>query len=359
MRILLVTPSADAEAPGNRVTADRWAGFLRELGHEAEVAGAYPGAEGGARPDVLVALHARKSLPSVVRYDEERGSGRAPRGGLVVALTGTDLYRDLADSDAAAWDAVRRADRLVVLQERGPDEMPPELRERTRVIYQSVPELWDGGAAAGDVPGAGGEDGEAADGPAAPDADAAGSAGEEALHVCMLAHLRPVKDPLLAAEAAALLPEGSRVRIDHYGSAYSEEVARRAREASPPGSRYRWHGEIGRPEALRRLAASDLLLLTSKLEGAGNAASEAITAGVPVLCTDVSGLVGMVGRGYPGLFGVGDARALARLLRRAETDPGFVRRLRRHVEQRRPLLDPARERDAWRDLLQRLDLSEV
>jgi len=353
VNVLLVTPSADAETPGNRVTADRWAGLLRELGHEVRVAEAYPPPEGGGataetirggtRPDVLVALHARKSLPSVVRYDEERKSGESFPGGLVVALTGTDLYRDLADPGAAAWDAVRRADRLVVLQERAMDELPPELREKTRVIYQSVPELWGEDAAAG----------------AGPEREAGGAAAEETLRVCMLAHLRPVKDPLLAARAAALLPAASQVRIDHYGSAYSEELARQAREASRRSPRYRWHGEISRPQALRRLAASDVLLLTSTLEGAGNAASEAITAGVPLLCTDVRGLVGMVGEGYPGLFGVGDARALARLLRRAETDPRFVRRLRRQVAERRPLLDPARERDAWRGLLQRLDLSEV
>lgn len=330
LRITLVTPSARARASGNRVTAHRWAQFLRELGHDVVVGGEYPPPDGGGGlPDVLVALHARKSLPSVRRFDERRGASPSTAR-LVLALTGTDLYRDLQDPGAEAWDAVERADRLVVLQDRAPEALPPAVRRRTRVIYQSVPELWDARAATGP--------------------------GGEFLRVCMLAHLRPVKDPLLAARAAELLPEDSRVRIDHYGSAYVGELARGAREASDRGSGYRWHGELSRAEALGRLAESDLLLLTSRLEGAGNAASEAITARVPVVCTRVAGLEGMVGTDYPGLFTPGDAGELARLLTRVETEPSFLDRLRDGIEARRPLLDPARERAAWADLLRDLDL---
>lgn len=337
MRILLVTPTAAPGVPGNRVTADRWAGFLRELGHEVGVSTAYGASPGGggeatgsgtSRPDVLVALHARKSGEAALRFDRERRRADGS-GALVVALTGTDLYRDLEDPASPAWGPVRTADRLVVLQERGPEALPAELRPKTRVIYQSVPELWDAGESTG------------------------GRAGP--LRVCILAHLRPVKDPLLAAEAARLLPEGTRLRIDHFGSAYSEEMADRARAESAGSSAYRWHGEVPRPEALRVLVASDLLLLTSRLEGAGNAASEAITARVPVLCTRVSGLVGMVGGGYPGLFEVGDAPGLARLLQRAVEEPGFLARLREAIEARRPLLDPARERQGWADLLGELN----
>lgn len=330
MRVLVVAPTADARAPGNRVTAERWAAMLRELGHDVAIDDELPPPDGAdALPDLLVALHARKSLPSVRRFDgRRRAAGRTPGARLVVALTGTDLYRDLADDGADAWEAVERADRLVVLQERAPDVLPPAAASKTRVIYQSVPELWD--------------------------APPAARSHRVTLRVCMLAHLRPVKDPLLAARAAELLPADGRVRIDHYGSAYREELERRAREATARASGYRWHGELPRAEALRRLAGSDLLLLTSRLEGAGNAASEAITARVPILCTRVAGLVGMVGSAYPGLFPPGDAAALADLLGRAAAEPPYLDRLRTAVEARRPLLDPARERAAWAELLRAL-----
>ncbi len=340
MRVVLVTPSADAETPGNRVTAERWATMLGELGHEVSVSAEYPppGAP-DALPGLLVALHARKSLESVRRFDERRtASPPETSGRIVLALTGTDLYRDLADPGAEAWEALERADRLVVLQERAPEALPATERARTRVIYQSVPEMWD------------------ADAPPVSAASAPTDRSDESsLRVCMLAHLRPVKDPLLAAEAVRLLPPEVGVRIDHYGSAYDDALANRARAATESGSGYRWHGELPRAEALRRLAASDLLLLTSRLEGAGNAASEAITARVPILCTRVAGLVGMVGDDYPGLFDPGDAGELAGLLRRAAEEPAFLGRLRDGVEARRPLLDPARERAAWRELLAELE----
>jgi len=340
VRIEIVTPAADADTPGNRVTADRWAGMLRERGHGVEVrTGSSPGGDpeqpisrgDGPRalPDVLVALHARKSLPAVRDFvRRRREGGRTSTTGLVVALTGTDLYRDLEDPDAEAWEAVERADRLVALQERGPDALPPGARSKTRVIYQSVPELWS-------VTGGRGPD-------------------RDGLEVCMLAHLRPVKDPLVATRAAELLSPDSGIRIDHFGSAYHEELAREAREASARGSGYRWHGELPRGEALERLVESDLLLVTSRLEGAGNAVSEAITARVPVLCTRIAGLEGMVGTGYPGFFPPGDARALARLLERAAGEPSYLASLREAVEARRPLLDPAREREAWAELLREL-----
>ena len=67
----------------------------------------------------------------------------------------------------------------------------------------------------------------------------------------------------------------------------------------------------------------------------------------------------MLGDDYPGLFPVGDTRALAGLLLRAETDPAFYDALRAAVERRRPLFEPAAERAAWRDLLAEAGLHSV
>src|SRR3546814_14214463 len=55
---------------------------------------------------------------------------------------------------------------------------------------------------------------------------------------------------------------------------------------------------------------------------------------------------------YTTLFrSVGDRAALARLLRRAETDPAYLALLRRHCAERAPLFTPEREATAWRALL--------
>src|SRR3712207_4222197 len=104
MKVFLVCPAPPGSRKGNRVTAERWAGFLRELGHRVRIGGDWD----GTPCDVLLALHARKSHPAVKRYRRER-----PAGPLVVALTGTDLYQDLAHSRRARR-SLEMADRLIV-----------------------------------------------------------------------------------------------------------------------------------------------------------------------------------------------------------------------------------------------------
>jgi hypothetical protein len=75
---------------------------------------------------------------------------------------------------------------------------------------------------------------------------------------------------------------------------------------------------------------------------------------VPVLSTRIAGSVGILGPRYPGLFRVGDARGLARLLERCEADPAFYARLEAWCEKLRPAVEPAREKRAWRRLLAEL-----
>jgi glycosyltransferase involved in cell wall biosynthesis len=118
--------------------------------------------------------------------------------------------------------------------------------------------------------------------------------------------------------------------------------------------RYAWHGDRPRREALAILAGSAVLLVTSRLEGGSNAVSEALAAGVPVLSSRIDGSVGVLGPEYAGLFPPGDAAALASLLARAEDEPGFLEALRGATAALRPLVDPAREREAWRALLAEL-----
>lgn len=311
-KILIVTPVPKESLRGNRITAQRWAAILRYLGYGVEVAEEYRD-----QPcDAMVALHARRSLSSVRRY--RRRYSRRP---LIVALTGTDLYHDLQTSPETRI-SLELADRLIVLQQAALDDVPPQFREKVRVIYQSA------------VP------------PPAPCPPR-----EDVFEVSVLAHLRPVKDPFLAAEAVRRLPPHSRVQITHMGEALSLKMAQRARREMKVNPRYRWIGNQPRGIALRILARSRLLLVTSQLEGGANSVSEAIAAGVPVLSTSIPGSIGILGADYPGYFRVGDAATLATLLMRTETDREFLYELTRHVRRLKPLVDPAREREAWRALL--------
>lgn len=314
MRVLLVTPARRGSRTGNRVTALRWAGILRRLGHAVRVAEAYD-----EEPcDLLVALHARKSHASIVRYRAHRS-----RGPLVVALTGTDLYDEL-DRSPEVRDSLERASRLVTLQPLAIQALPEPVRGKARAIVQS------------------------ARAPARIPLPAGG------VQVCALAHLRSVKDPFLPALAVRRLPERSRVHVVHLGAPVDEGAEERARAEMASNPRWRWIGPRPRPEALRALAASRALVVSSRHEGGANAVSEAIACGVPVLSTWIAGSVGVLGADYPGFYPVGDDGALAALLLRLEEDPGYDAQLRERIAELRPLVAVEREVEAWRSLLAEL-----
>ncbi len=79
--------------------------------------------------------------------------------------------------------------------------------------------------------------------------------------------------------------------------------------------------------------------------------SEAIVSSVPVLASRIDGNVGILGADYPGLFGVGDTRELARLMTRAETNTKFLLELRQRVKELTRLFDPALEKRNWAELI--------
>lgn len=312
MRICLVTPAPAGSRKGNRVTALRWARLLRQLGHRVTLTDEYE----DQWADVLVALHARRSASSV-----ERWRRRHPDRPVIVALTGTDLYQDL-NTSAEARRSLAWASRLVLLQPRGLEALPSEFRSKSRAIVQSA---------------------------RAP--DGVGTKETNDFEVCVIGHLRAVKDPFRTALAARMLPSTSRIRVLQLGDAIEPGYAERARREEQENPRYTWLGERSRQETLRVLARCRLLVVSSELEGGANVVSEAIACGVPVLSTRIDGSVGLLGEEYPGYFPVGDTDALAALLVRCENDRVFYESLRSWCERLRPLVDPARERREWQRLL--------
>lgn len=319
MRIGLVTPTPPDSPHGNGVTARRWAAIVRQLGHDVQITQSYDPAGDRGAYDVLVALHARKSAPSIRAFRAAH-----PRAPVVVALTGTDLYPDLT-STGVDLDLLAGATRLIVLQRLGLAQLPPGLRTRARVIVQSVPPA-----------------------PARPHRP-------DCFEVAFLAHLRAVKDPLRLADAVRLLPPSSRIQVTHAGESRDAELGERARQESARNPRYTWLGPLTRSDALDVLARSRLLALTSWYEGGANVVSEALAAGVPVVSSLIPGSVGLLGEDYPGYFPPGDAEALARLLDDVEHDRGGrYAMLRDRCRELRHLIDPARERRSWADLLAEL-----
>ena len=315
MKVHVVTPPLPHTQSGNELTAFRYARLLRRLGHRVTLDTAWR----GLPCDALVALHARRSYPSIADFAE-----RFPTRPLVVVLTGTDLYRDIR-TDPQAQMSLDLATRLVVLQAMGLLELAEPLRAKTRVIYQSAPPLRAR--------------------PARP---------RQTFRIAVIGHMRPEKDPFRTALAARQLPATSRARIVHVGAALAEDMVQQARCESTENPRYQWLGPRRHWQARRLLASSQLTSITSLMEGSSNVLCEALASCVPVVASRISGLIGTLGEDYPAYFPVGDTDALARLLERLEFDPAFYQEVREWCVSRAELVRPERELDAWAGLLAEL-----
>lgn len=315
MKITLVTPAPAQIHTGNRTTADRWARLLRELGNEVNVQRDW----NGEQCDLLIALHARHSFTAMQRFREKHR--RAP---LILALTGTDIYDDLV-KDAEATRSLDLATRIVVLQELAVGAVPESARGKVNVIYQSA------GRPAISPP-----------------------REEGCFQVCVLAHVRRVKDPLRAAYAVRELPASSRIRVKHAGAVLDPEFEVQVEGEQRTNLRYRWLGPLTHEKAVDLLARSHVLALTSHLEGGANVVSEAIAVCTPVISSLIPGSVGILGKEYPGYFPVGDSVALREQLQKAESNDGFYRDLQDRVARLRPLVSADREREAWSALLTEL-----
>jgi putative glycosyltransferase (TIGR04348 family) len=303
MKIVIVTPAASRVRNGNRNTAQRWATFLRQLGHRVSVQVEWD----GSRADLMLALHARRSHASIKCFAD-----RFPELPLIVTLTGTDLYRDIRD-DRSAQESLHLATRLVVLQEMGLKELAPALRGKTHVIYQSA------------SPGQ----------PVQP--------SKRRFEVCVIGNLREEKDPFRCALAAALMPESSKIHISHMGRALNDDMAGQAQALMEKNPRYRWLGELPRSRVRNRLTRCRLMVISSVMEGGANVVSEALAAGVPVIASDIPGNIGMLGADYAGYYPCGNERALADLLHHAETSPEFYDLLKAQCARRKPLVEPEQE----------------
>ena len=316
MRVALICPAPPRSRLGNRITALRWQRILRELGHKAFIDTGGP----SRGCDALIALHARRSAESV-----RNSSERHPERPLVVALTGTDLYRDI-HRDARARRSLQLAGWLIVLHDGAVRALPRAVRAKARVVPQSARAV-----------------------PRRPEA------ARRAFEVAVVAHLRSVKDPLRTAFATRLLPPDSRIRVLHAGRALTPAMRRAALREQRANPRYRWLGELPAWKARHLIARARLLVVTSEAEGGANVVSEALASGTPVLATRIPAIKAILGPSYPGLFPVGSTRGLARLLARAERDPSFLADLGRRCGERRPVVSRERERSALRELLRELE----
>jgi putative glycosyltransferase (TIGR04348 family) len=307
--VALITPALAAANNGNWQTAQRWARMLAG-DYEVRLVQAW----GGEPADLMLALHARRSAASI----EAWSCAQRP---LVVALTGTDLYRDLPAGDAAALRSLAVADRLIVLHEGAPADLPAEHRAKCVVCFQAT-------ALRQSLPKT-----------------------TRHLRALMVGHLRNEKDPRTAFAAMRLLATRQDIAFDHIGGALDVALGKEAEALMKEQPRYHWLGALPHAATLRRIQRAHLLVHTSVMEGGAHVVMEAIRCGTPVLASRVSGNVGMLGRDYRGYFEPGDAAGLAARLQQLRDDPAMLPRLRAQCNERSPLFEPAREQATLKSVI--------
>jgi putative glycosyltransferase (TIGR04348 family) len=319
--IVIISPALAKANNGNWQTANRWAHFLRShyrMSLHASVEAMT--ADGQVDPPALIiALHAKRSAAAVAAFRQQ-----FPAIPVLLVLTGTDLYRDLR-IDAQAKKTVNDATQLVVLQDAALDELDAAVRQKASVIYQSAPALQ----------------------PMRRDRPA------RHFDVIMVGHMRDEKDPATFMRAAAQISMPT-IHCKHIGAALDPAYAAQAQATQLTQPHYHWLGNVAHAKTRQILKRSHLMVITSKMEGGANVIIEAVTSGVPVLASRMSGNLGMLGRDYEGYFPVGDDVALARLIERAASDPSYYQRLAAQCDARAVLFTPEREKAALLHLVDNL-----
>ncbi len=318
MHIGIITPATAKSLNGNRATANRWAGFLRQLGHKVSISVEWD----GTAYDLMVALHAWRSAGSIAAFKQQY-----PDLPLVLALTGTDLYRFLNSHPESTLASIQSADRLVVLHRLASRVLPDNVQHKVHVIHQSAVPL------------------------ASP-----AKRSKKFFDICVAGHLREEKDSMRVAYAVRALPLDSRIRILHFGKAHNAEWQAYALDEMKINPRYHWFGEVPHWKVRRAYQTCHLMVLPSVMEGGANVISEAVVAGLPVIASEIDGSVGLLGENYAGYFPVQDTDSLREVLLKAEADPEYIRKLEQQCKHRAALFSREAEKQGWADLLEDMGL---
>ena len=307
--ICIISPALAAANNGNWQTAKRWQQML-STDYHVEIMLQWDG-----KPyDVMLALHARRSAYSIAQW-----AAKFPDKLVVLALTGTDLYRDIAD-DPLAKQSLKLAHRLIVLQDMGSKSLPAEFQNKCQVIFQSTPRRQS-------VPKT-----------------------TQKLRGLMVGHLRLEKSPetyFAAARSLGVIQDDRHdIVLDHIGAPLDVDLGKQARQLALEVPTYRYLGEQTHAQTRARIARAHVLVHPSRMEGGAHVVMEAVMSGTPVLASRIDGNVGMLGAIYDGYFPWGDAQALINLLLRCKNEPQFLDHLNAQCALRSPLFEPRAEQAA-------------
>ena len=303
MKIGIFSVADRRSRSGNWVTAQRWQSLLRSAGHRVSILHNEDRAS-RTHHDLLIGLHARRSSKALLQFRD-----RYPESHTMVALTGTDLYQDLAATQKRQPKlAIRSLDRcegIILLQPLMQKKLLSRWKAKSSVVMMDA---IDRGK------------------------PRSRTLTDSTMSACVVGHMRYEKDPLRAAMAVRKLPANISIEVTHAGKALDDSFQQRADTEDSQNPNWNWVGSINRSQVDQLMQQSDLLINSSRTEGAPNVLFEAIGYRLPMLVTKIDGHVGVLGTDYPGYFPVGKTESLRRLLLRCLDDKAFYRSLISHVD---------------------------
>ena len=313
MRIIQVTPSGQTSKSGNRTTANRWARIFRSLGHSISTITNYDD-----RPaDMMVAIHAWRSAKSIERF-----KALYPDKPLVVCLAGTDINEFIHSHPKPTLRSMELADAMVCLHDLVKEITPISLQSKLHVIFQSAKPLI---------------------GPP--------RYSDRNFNICVISHLREIKDPMRTALAVRTVPNQSKIKVTHLGMAHDGRSSANAIREMEQNPRYVWKGEVLGWQVRQELKRSHLMVISSRAEGGANVISEAVVAGVPVIASKIDGNVGLLGKNYRGYYPVGNTKELRKVILKAEKDKVFFQSLTKQCNSIKSKFTAEREQESWAKLI--------
>ena len=313
MRIIQVTPSAQTSKSGNRTTANRWARIFRSLGHSVSTITDYD----DRSADMMVAIHAWRSARAIERF-----KALYPEKPLVVCLAGTDINEFIHSHPKPTLKSMELADAMVCLHDLVKEITPISLQSKLHVIFQSAKPLI---------------------GPR--------RFSDRNFNICVISHLREIKDPMRTALAVRTVPNQSKIKVTHLGMAHDGRSSAKAIREMKQNPRYVWKGEVLGWQVRQELKRSHLMVISSRAEGGANVISEAVVAGVPVIASKIDGNVGLLGKNYRGYYPVGNTRELRKVILKAEKDKVFFQSLTKQCNSIKSKFTAEREQKSWAELI--------
>ena len=141
------------------------------------------------------------------------------------------------------------------------------------------------------------------------------------LRVACVGSLIPRKGYDVLIEAVALLKEMHPINVIIAGDGPDKSKLIHLAEQHGVLQYFEFIGEVDQSRVQNLFVESDVFVLASRSEGRPNAVIEAVASGLPVICSDLDGVNGLVTHNLNGwIFSVGDSVALAAALTEASAD---------------------------------------